>query len=79
MEMKSLSYKKLGNTGLGMVFKSVMMVILLSVLSFSAMAQEMSVKSFEEKTFDLSASTHPRLDLNDVPCALVKVQMAADR
>ena len=77
MEMKTLSYKKLGNTGLGMVFKSVMMVILLSVVSFSVTAQEMSVKSFEEKTFDLSASTHPRLDLNDVPCALVKVQMAA--
>ncbi|MGM9799865.1 MAG: SUMF1/EgtB/PvdO family nonheme iron enzyme [Muribaculaceae bacterium] len=77
MEMKSLSYKKLGNTGLGMVFKCVMMVILLSVVSFSAKGQEMSVKSFEEKTFDLSASTHPRLDLNDVPCALVKVQMAA--
>ena len=35
MEMKSLSYKKLGNTGLGMVFKSVMMVFLLSVVSFS--------------------------------------------
>ena len=67
MEMKSLSYKKLGNTGLGMVFKSVMMVIMLSVLSFSAMAQEMSVKSFEEKTYDLSASTQPRLDGNDVP------------
>ena len=79
MEMKSLSYKKLGNMGLGMVFKSVMMVILLSVVSFSARGQKMTVESLEEKTFDLSASTHPRLDLNDVPCALVKVQMAADR
>lgn len=77
MEMKSLSYKSLRNKGLGMVFKCVMMVILLSVVSFSAMAQEMSVKSFEEKTYDLSASTQPRLDGNDVPCALVKVQMAA--
>ena len=27
MEIKSLSYKKLGNTGLGMVFKGVMMAI----------------------------------------------------
>ncbi|MGM9799859.1 MAG: hypothetical protein ACI30M_04165 [Muribaculaceae bacterium] len=35
MEMKTLSYKKLRNTGLGMVFKSVMMVIMLSVVSFS--------------------------------------------
>ena len=77
MEMKSLSYKSLRNTGLGMVFKCVMMVILLSVLSFSVTAQEMTVKSFKEKTFDLSASTHPRHDLNDEPCALVKVQMAA--
>ena len=77
MEMKTLSYKSLRNKGLGMVFKCVMMVILLSVVSFSTMAQEMSVKSFEEKTYDLSASTQPRLDGNDVPCALVKVQMAA--
>ena len=77
MEMKSLSYKSLRNKGLGMVFKSMMMVILLSVVSFSARGQKMTVESLEEKTFDLSASTHPRLDLNDVPCALVKVQMAA--
>ena len=35
MEMKSLSYKKLGNTEFGMVFKSVMVVIMLSVVSFS--------------------------------------------
>ncbi|MGM9799626.1 MAG: SUMF1/EgtB/PvdO family nonheme iron enzyme [Muribaculaceae bacterium] len=77
MEMKSLSYKKLGNTGLGMVFKSVMMVILLSVLSFSAMGQDMIIRSLEAKPFDASASVHRRLDLNKQPCALVKVQLAA--
>ncbi|MGM9799922.1 MAG: SUMF1/EgtB/PvdO family nonheme iron enzyme [Muribaculaceae bacterium] len=77
MEMKTLSYKKLGNTGLGMVFKSVMMVILLSVLSFSAMGQDMIIRSLEAKPFDASASVHRRLDLNKQPCALVKVQLAA--
>ncbi|MGM9799627.1 MAG: SUMF1/EgtB/PvdO family nonheme iron enzyme [Muribaculaceae bacterium] len=77
MEMKSLSYKKLGNTGLGMVFKSVMMVILLSVLSFSANGQDMIIRSLEAKPFDASASVHKRVDLNKQPCALVKVQLAA--
>ena len=33
MEMKSLSYKNLRNTGLGKVFKRMMLVIMLSVVS----------------------------------------------
>ena len=33
MEMKSLSYKNLSNKGLGKVFKSMMLVIMLSVVS----------------------------------------------
>ncbi|MGN1172699.1 MAG: formylglycine-generating enzyme family protein [Muribaculaceae bacterium] len=77
MEMKSLSYKSLRNTGLGMVFKCVMMVILLSVVAFSAAGQDMIVRSLEAKTFDISASKYKRLDLNKQPCALVKVQLAA--
>lgn len=40
-------------------------------------AQELSVKSFEERSKDLSASTYPRKDLNGTPCALVKVQLAS--
>lgn len=41
-------------------------------------AQELSVKSFEEKTTDLSASTSVRNDNNDIPCALIKVHLAAN-
>ncbi|MGM9799628.1 MAG: formylglycine-generating enzyme family protein [Muribaculaceae bacterium] len=77
MEMKSLSYKKLGNTGLGMVFKSVMVVIMLSVVSFTASGQDMIIRSFEAMPFDVSASMHKRYDLNNQPCALVKVLLAA--
>lgn len=40
-------------------------------------AQEMTVKSFSRKTADLSASTQIRKDLNDTPCALVKVLLTA--
>ena len=35
------------------------------------------MKSFVAAPMDLSASTHPRLDLNKQPCALVKVRLAA--
>ncbi|MGM9843530.1 MAG: SUMF1/EgtB/PvdO family nonheme iron enzyme [Muribaculaceae bacterium] len=51
--------------------------ILIALLSLSVSGQELSIKSFSEKTNDLSASVYRRLDGNDVPCALVKVQMAA--
>ncbi|MGN1173454.1 MAG: formylglycine-generating enzyme family protein [Muribaculaceae bacterium] len=78
MEMKSLSYKNLRNMGLGMVFKCVMMAILLSVVSFSATGQDMVIRSFEARPFDVSASMHKRYDLNNQPCALVKVLLAAE-
>ncbi|MGM9843306.1 MAG: formylglycine-generating enzyme family protein [Muribaculaceae bacterium] len=78
MELKSLSYKNLRNTSLGMVFKSVMMVVLLSVVSFSATGQDMIIRSFEARPFDVSASMHKRYDLNNrQPCALVKVLLVA--
>ena len=41
-----------------------------------AMSQELTVKSFKEKTSDLAASTHERKDGNGNSCALVKVQLA---
>lgn len=46
-------------------------------LGFSTImfSQELTVKSFLEKTNELTASTHLRNDNNDVPCALVKVQL----
>lgn len=39
----------------------------------SLFAQQISVKSIEELTSDLTARTHPRGDANDNPCALIKV------
>lgn len=42
-----------------------------------AFSQNLTVESFEVASSDLSASTHERLDFNDKPCALVKVQLAA--
>ena len=54
------------------------MIILMAVMSMSsAIAQELSVKSFSEKSNDISASTSRRLDNNGTPCALVKVQLAS--
>ncbi len=49
--------------------------ILLSAIQVSA--QELEVKSFAPKTNDLSASTNPRGDNNNIACALIKVQLAA--
>ena len=44
---------------------------------FFCNAQELEVKSFAPKTNDLSASTNPRGDNNNIACALIKVQLAA--
>lgn len=52
-----------------------LLFILLSAIQVSA--QELSIKSFVQKSNDLSASTNPRHDNNDTPCALVKVQLAS--
>lgn len=41
-----------------------------------AEAQKIQVESFIEKSLDLTASTHSRLDNNGIPCALIKVQLA---
>ena len=53
------------------------LLLALLLLPATLQAQELSVKSFTEKSNDLSASTQPRVDNNSVPCALVKVQIAA--
>lgn len=39
-------------------------------------AQDLKVKSFERLDRDLMARTNERLDLNDVPCAIVRVSVA---
>ena len=44
----------------------------------SALAQELTVKSFKMAEGDLTAQTQPRKDLNDRNCALVKVGIALD-
>lgn len=40
-------------------------------------AQELTVKSMEAASFDVSASTEERKDVNNNPCGLVKVRLAA--
>ncbi len=44
------------------------------MLCLSILAQELKVKSFSLAATDISAQTQQRRDLNDEPCALVKVQ-----
>lgn len=57
--------------------RQIVYIFLLTILPFVSNAQELSVKSFVERTNDLTASTHPREDNNGTPCALIKVQLAA--
>ena len=47
--------------------------VLLFVAISSALAQELTVKSFKLAGSDLTAQTQPRKDLNDRNCALIKV------
>lgn len=42
------------------------------------LATEPKVESFAVSSFDLSARTNERVDLNGVPCALVKLQLPVD-
>ena len=44
----------------------------------SALAQELTVKSFKLASSDLTAQTQPRKDLNNHNCALIKVGIALD-
>lgn len=52
-------------------------ILQIAIVLFSScvLAQELHVKSFMESSQDLSARIVPRKDLNDVDCALVKVQI----
>ena len=52
-------------------------VLLFAAIS-SALAQELTVKSFKLAGSDLTAMTQPRKDLNDRNCAVVKVQLVGD-
>ena len=54
-------------------------LVLVGVMtSITSFAQELKVKSFSLAATDISAQTQPRKDLNDEPCALVKVQFVGD-
>ena len=53
-------------------------LLLSLLLSFGASAQKLSVESFSLAASDISAQTQPRKDLNDAPCALVKVQFVGN-
>ena len=53
------------------------LLILFILIGWSTEAQKLTLESFTLKTNDLSASIQPRVDNNSVPCALVKVQIAA--
>lgn len=48
------------------------------VIGISAFAQQLTVKSMTANPLDLTASTKMRRDLNNEPCALVKVVLCAD-
>ena len=48
------------------------------LLCLGIYSQELKVKSFSLAATDISAQTQPHKDLNDEPCALVKVQFVGD-
>ena len=58
--------------------RQILFLILSLLLSSCASAQKLAVESFSLAASDISAQTQPRKDLNDAPCALVKVQFVGD-
>ena len=58
--------------------KLILSLTLLFTFISSALAQELTVKSFKMAEGDLTAQTQPRKDLNDRNCALIKVGIALD-
>ena len=58
--------------------KRVLFFVFGILLCIGTFAQELKVKSFSLAATDISAQTQQRKDLNDEPCALVKVQFVGD-
>ena len=58
--------------------KILLSIVLLFTAISSALAQELTVKSFKLASSDLTAQTQPRKDLNDRNCAVVKVQFVGE-
>ena len=58
--------------------KRIAFLIFCLLVCLGSLAQELNVKSFSLAATDISAQTQLRKDLNDEPCALVKVQFVGD-
>ena len=58
--------------------RRILFLLLSLLLSFGASVQKLTVESFTLAATDISAQTQQRKDLNDEPCALVKVQFVGD-
>ena len=58
--------------------KRVLFFVFGILLCLGIYSQELQVKSFSLAATDISAQTQQRKDLNDAPCALVKVQFVGD-
>ena len=58
--------------------KRVLFFVFGILLCLGIYSQELKVKSFSLAATDISAQTQQRKDLNDAPCALVKVQFVGD-
>ena len=59
-----------------MLRKISLLLILLLAVTQGVLAQEMTVKSFELLSKDLTARTSPRNDRNGIPCAVIRVGIA---
>ena len=57
--------------------KRLLILLMVSLISLTLQAQELTVKSMQAMTMDLSASQYERKDLAGQTCGLVKVQLAA--
>ena len=61
-----------------MNIRKLLILFSLALISMASGAQELTIKSFEIKSNDLSASTSPRYDNNGEACALLKVHLAVE-
>ena len=59
-----------------MLRKISLLLILLLAVTQGVLAQEMTVKSFELLSNDITARTSPRNDRNGTPCAVIRVGIA---
>lgn len=58
--------------------KRIYLLFYFCIITFCTVAQTFTVKSIRHETFDLSATSSPRYDLNGEKCGLVKVQCVLD-